>query len=159
MAQLDSYAIVLGAGGVAGWGIHFGACAALSDVDLGPAGARVVVGTSAGAAVAASHLGGVDAAAALAGVLRPPTAEQRREHLARMRAHNRRRSWLPTSPGLVSALLPGRGGVGVTWAGLAPAGAFPGDSLATFPGVDHDGWPTNLRVAVGAAAVLPRRDR
>ena len=145
---LTSYAVVLGAGGVAGWGIHFGAADALAEAGLSLDGARRVVGTSAGAAVAASVLGGVDLDTALEDVLRPPTPEQRRAYLAEVREHNRGRSWLPAAPGTaVRALLPGGGGLGVAWAGMAPAGAFPSASLEDFAGIEHvAGWPASLRV-------------
>ena len=109
--------------------------------------AAVVVGTSAGAAVAASVLGGTTATEALAQVLRPPPAAERRAHLADVRAHNRGRSWWPAQPGLLRHLAPGGGGPAVAWAGLSPAGVFPSDSLTRFPGLAaHAGWPPGLRV-------------
>jgi NTE family protein len=138
---------VLGAGGVAGWGIHFGAVEALEDAGLPVAGASRVVGTSAGAAVGASALGGVDTRLALEEVLRPPSPDERRAYLAEARERNRGRSWAPAAPRLaLRSLLPDGPGLGVAWAGLAPAGAFPNESLARFPGLDHDGWPPPLRV-------------
>lgn len=141
------HAIVLGAGGVSAWALHFGAVAALDAAGLGLHEATRVIGTSAGAAVAASVLGGTTTAQALDEALRPPSPEERRRYLAEVRAHNRRRSWRPAQPGLVRHAARGGGGLGVAWAGLAPAGIFPSASLERFPGLAaHEDWPDNLRV-------------
>ena len=129
------------------WALHFGVASGLEDAGLGLGEASSVVGTSAGAAVAASVLGGVTVAEALDEALRPPPPEERRRHLAEVRDRNRRRSWWPAAPGLARHLLPGGAGPGVAWAGLAPAGVFPSDSLTRFPGLDrHTTWPDGLRV-------------
>lgn len=144
---MPRHAIVLGAGGATAWALHFGVAEALADAGLGLDGAALVVGTSAGAAVAASVLGGTTSDEALQDALRPPPAEERRAYLAEVRDHNRQRSWWPSQPGLLSHLLPGGAGIGVAWAGLSPAGVFPGESLTRFPGLDtHDTWPDRLRI-------------
>ena len=144
---MAGHGIVLGAGGVSAWALHFGAAAGLADAGLALQDADLVVGTSAGAAVAASVLGGTTTDEALEEVLRPPPPEERRRYLADVREHNRGRSWWPAAPWLARHLLPGGAGVGVAWAGLAPAGVFPSDSLTRFPGLDvHATWPAALRV-------------
>lgn len=141
------HAIVLGAGGVTAWALHFGAADALAAAGLALADAEVVVGTSAGAAVAASVLGGTTTEEALEVVLRPPPPDERREHLAEVRERNRGRSWRPSQPRLLAHALPGGDGLGVAWAGLSPPGVFPSDSLLRFPGLDqHTAWPDHLRV-------------
>ena len=142
------------------WALHFGVAAGLADAGLDLHDATRVVGTSAGAAVAASVLGGTSTDEALAEVLRPPPPEERRRYLAEVRDHNRDRSWWPAAPWLARHALPGGAGLGVAWAGLAPAGVFPSDSLTRFPGLDaHDGWPAPLavvavRLADGARVVF-----
>lgn len=161
---MTRHAIVLGAGGVTAWALHFGAADALAEAGIGLQDAQVVVGTSAGAAVAASVLGGTSTAEALGTVLRPPPAEERRSYLAEVREHNRVRSWLPSQPRLLRHALPGGDGVGVAWAGLSPPGVFPSHSLTRFPGLDdHAGWPDRLRVAAvrlsDGARVVFGRDR
>ncbi len=144
---MPRHAIVLGAGGVTAWALHFGAADALAEAGLGVDDAAVVVGTSAGAAVAASVLGGTTSAEALEVVLRPPPPDERRAYLAEVREHNRRRSWWPSQPGLLRHALPGGAGLGVAWAGLSPPGVFPSGSLTRFPGLDqHAAWPEHLRV-------------
>lgn len=159
-----SHAVVLGAGGVSAWALHFGVADALAEAGLGLAEATTVIGTSAGAAVAASVLGGTTTDQALTEVLRPPPPEERRAYLAEVRQHNRRRSWLAAQPRLLSHLLPGRGGPGVAWAGLSPAGIFPSSSLTRFPGLAaHEEWPAALRVVAvrlsDGARVVFGRDR
>lgn len=136
----------------------------LAAAGFGLGDAAAVVGTSAGAAVAASVLGGTSTEHALDVVLRPPPPDERRAYLAEVRDHNRGRAWWPAQPGLLRHAAPGGDGLGVAWAGLSPAGVFPSDSLLRFPGLDaHTGWPTPLQVVAvrlsDGARVVFGRDR
>lgn len=159
---MTSVALVLGAGGVAGWALHMGAAAALAEAGLPLQRLDRVVGTSAGAAIAAAVLGGVDPVHEQDRVLRPPSDEEQARYREQAREAVRGRSWLPAAPALVGAALRGRVGPGVGWAGLAPAGVFPTGSLARLDGLDgHDGWDGRLwipavRLGDGARVVFGR---
>lgn len=154
--------MVLGAGGVSGWALHMGAAAELARRGLALDAVERVVGTSAGAAIAAAVLGGVDPVEQVDRVLRPPSDEEQQRYRRELVAANRSRSWAPAAPRLLLAAVRGRVGPGVAWAGLAPAGLFPTRSLTTLDGLDgHDGWPARLwvpavRLGDGARVVFGR---
>jgi thioredoxin-dependent peroxiredoxin len=140
----SSTTVVLGAGGAGGWAFHLGALAGLRDhhgIVLGDV--ALVVGTSAGAGVAAAILGGGSPDDILHWVTRPPTeAEQAR--LAAEMAEARRR-WRPSSASLVrgASARP----LGITAAGLLPAGTYPTSFIAELPGVDLlEQWPASLSI-------------
>lgn len=141
-------AIVLGAGGAAGWAFHAGAVGALTEMGRPLASAAITVATSAGAPVAASVLSGATSAEVASALLRQPTPDEIdafRATLAEARS-----SWLrrlrPAAPGMVAGALARGAGAGVALAGLAPAGVFPTAPLRRAPGVEALGtsWPTGL---------------
>ena len=136
-------AFVLGAGGAAGWVYHAGVAMTLRD-ELGfdPGSSPLLLGTSAGAAVAASLAGGTSPEAMVEAVMEGPTQEQRAEYMQIMA--ERQRSFRPMSPSLARNALPGGNGVGVAVSGLLPSGWFPTFALGRFIGVDdHSDWPAN----------------
>lgn len=147
-------AVVLGAGGAAGWAFHAGVLAGMAEVGLDLATATTVVATSAGAPVAASILAGATPDEIVSSLLRPPTDEEiarYRERLAEARSNWRSRL-RPVAPRLAGAMLPGGAGVGVALAGLLPSGLFPTTPLRRAPGVEDlaDRWPPGLWIpAVG----------
>lgn len=155
-------AIVLGAGGAYGWVFHAGVVAALRDAGREPLEADLIVGTSAGAAVAAAMRAGIDPDEIVEQVARPPSPEDR----ARMMQHLRsaKKTILPLAPGLVmrSVLSDQRGLIAI--AGLLPPGIFPTAWMETFPGMDRfTSWPDGLWIPAVAAdtgeVVVFGRDR
>ena len=96
---MERTAIVLGAGGAYGWVFHAGVVAALRDIGREPQDADLIIGTSAGAAIAASVRAGVEPAAVVEQVARPPSQDDR----ARMMQHLRsaKKTILPLAPRLV----------------------------------------------------------
>lgn len=153
--------LVFGAGGAAGWVFHAGVYETLAEeTGWDPRSAQLVIGTSAGAAVAAALRAGADPALIVAAVNREPTSDERAEMREEMAAA--RRTLRPLAPGLVRHVLPGKGGAGVAVAGLLPPGWFPTASLRRFPGVEeHSDWPAGLwipsvRVSDGAVVVFGR---
>lgn len=147
-------AVVLGAGGAAGWAFHAGVVAGMADVGMDLSDATRVVATSAGAPVAASMLAGATPDEIVSSLLRSPTEDEiarYRERLAEARSN-----WLsrlrPVAPRLAGEVLPGGAGVGVALAGLLPSGLFPTTPLRRAPGVEDlaDRWPPGLWIpAVG----------
>ncbi len=160
-------AVVLGAGGSAGWGFHLGVARAL-EACLGTrvADADLVVGTSAGAAIGTSLKAGASVDELLAGVMTPPTEEERavfhedsgtgRTGLARFR---------PLSPRLALRGLTDLRRAGLVMAGALPGGAFSTLALSRLPRVDDTlPWPDGLwlpavRVADGEVVVFGRDNR
>lgn len=136
--------LVLGAGGAAGWVFHAGVLRTLlNDAGWDAHAADLIVGTSAGAAVAAGVRAGSDPDHIVASVTQGPSEADRAAYREVM--ESRKRTFRPLSPGLVRHVLPGGQGVGVAAAGLLPAGWFPTDPLGRFPGVNgHDTWPNGL---------------
>ena len=136
-------ALVLGAGGTLGWAYHLGVLDAVAEV-LGHRPFQVdrLIGTSAGAAIAASALSGATSDEILSVIAAPPDAAE----LATMRANlaelRRPMRWLrPTSRGMLRSRSLGIGAL----AGLLPPGVFPTASLRRFPvGRVEDTWPANL---------------
>ncbi|MDJ0791695.1 MAG: patatin-like phospholipase family protein [Acidimicrobiia bacterium] len=156
-------ALALGAGGAYGWVFHAGVITGLTESEtVDPRNAELLIGTSAGAAVAAAVRAGVEPEQIVEQVGQPPSQEDR----ARMREHLRqtRKTIVPLSPSLLARSLVSdqRGLVGV--AGLLPPGIFPTTWMETFPGMDRlDPWPDGLWIPAVAAdtgeVVVFGRDR
>jgi NTE family protein len=141
--------LVLGAGGITGFGYHSGVLSALSRVTgWDPRTAEVIVGTSAGAAFGAVLRGGVRTDDVLAHLLAAPSNP---DTMARLRTLSGRDvrgpSWLwfgPAAPGLVVSELTRmwRLRPGVLSAALLPSGRIPtsiiGDRARALHGA---GWP------------------
>ncbi len=136
--------IVLGAGGAFGWAWHLGVMRAIHHAhDLEIRDARVVVGTSAGAAMAVSLSSGATVEEILEVIVTPPDEETMRE-MQRLRGELRSvRRWLrPMAPGLL--IRPGPMAGVRALIGLLPAGPFPTRPLRRFPAPQR--WPQNLVV-------------
>ncbi len=146
-----STALVLGAGGAFGWVFHAGVARALRARTGSPVGgADLLIGTSAGAAVAAALKADADPDEIIAAATRPPTPDERREMAAELRSN--RRTWRPLAPGLLRHLGPGGNGAAVALSGVLPPGRFPTTFLERFPGVgEHREWPEGLWIPAVAA--------
>ena len=97
-------ALALGAGGAYGWVFHAGVIAGLRESEtVDPRNAELLIGTSAGAAVAAAVRAGVEPEQIVEQVGQPPSPEDR----ARMREHLRqtRKTIVPLSPSLLARSL------------------------------------------------------
>lgn len=152
--------LVLGAGGALGWAYHLGVLEGVrAAIDRDPAEADRIVGTSAGAAIAATLLGGAPTDEVLELISTPPSEDDRE----RMRAaregvtRNPLRALRPLAPGLVRRI--GRAGFTTAAVGLLPSGVFPTIPLRRFA-VD-DAWPAplwvpTLRVDDGEVVVFGR---
>lgn len=155
--------LVLGAGGATAWVFHTGVLRTLQDErGLDPAGAEMIVGTSAGASVAATLRAGLSIDEVFRTATRPPEREEQQAMLTELRTA--RKTLRPLSFGLTRHVLPGGRGATLAVAGLLPPGWFPTDWLATFPGMDRfDRWPDGLWVPAVRAAdgevVVFGRDR
>ncbi|MEM7339003.1 MAG: patatin-like phospholipase family protein [Actinomycetota bacterium] len=156
-------ALVLGAGGPLGWVFHLGVVEALRERDgADPAGFDRILGTSAGAAIAAGLGSGATTAETLAALTTPPTEED----MARMREVRdqvRTKPWRvirPLRPRLITKSL----SAPVTAAvGMLPRGVFPTGPLRSVLDRDVDGWPANVwipavRVRDGELVVFGRDD-
>jgi NTE family protein len=158
-----SFGLVLGAGGATGWVFHTGMLRALREErGFDPADAAVIVGTSAGSAVAASIRAGLDEDEIFQAVTRPPSTEDQRRMRAELKAA--RKTIRPLSSGLARHALPGGKGATYALAGLLPPGWFPTGWLATFPGMEHlTDWPNGLWIPAVRASdgelVVFGRDR
>ncbi len=161
--QAMSFGLVLGAGGATAWVFHIGVLRALREAGrVDPADASIVVGTSAGASVAAALRAGLDVEEIYRAVTTPPSPEQRSAMMTDLRAA--RKTARPLSPRLARHLLPGGKGSTYAVAGLLPPGWFPTDWLAAFPGVDRlSEWPPGLWIpsvrATDGEVVVFGRDR
>ena len=158
-----SFGLVLGAGGATAWVFHTGVLRTLrEEAGIEPAAAGVIVGTSAGASIAAALRAGLDVDEIFRAVARPPSEDDRQRMLSEVRASPK--TLRPLSPGLTRDALPGgRGGV-LALAGLLPPGWFPTAWLESFPGMDRfDTWPDGLWIpavrASDGATVVFGRDR
>jgi NTE family protein len=155
--------LVLGAGGTTAWVFHTGVLRVLSDErGLDPADATIIVGTSAGAAVAAGVRAGVGIDEIYDAAIRPPDARQVRAVEEETRAA--RRSLRPLALRLGRHLLPGGRGPAIDLAGLLPPGRFPTAWVDSFPGMDRlDVWPRGLWVpavrATDGEVIVFGRDR
>ena len=155
--------LVLGAGGAFGWVFHAGVVDALVDqLGFDPAKADMI-GTSAGAAVAAALRGGADPDAIVMSAMRGPSPEERAAVRAEMQAMPR--TFRPLSPGLVRHAFGGGNGAAVALGGLLPAGRFPTAFVRRFPGLGAGpgAWPGGLFIpavrASDGAVVVFGRDR
>lgn len=139
-------ALVFSAGGVAGWAYHAGVIAALRDSSgYDATAADLIVGTSAGSAVAAGVRAGLSAEEMLAPVQSPPTPEQRAEMITYVRSRARKVRLL--SPQLTHLAARKGNGWLLAGSGMLPGGFFPTAGLAAFPGVrDHDHWPPGMYI-------------
>ncbi len=157
-----SIAVVLGAGGAFGWVFHTGVLQALRS-ELGDgASPDLIIGTSAGAAIAAAERAGTDPESIVDSVMRRPSREDQAAMLADVRAAPK--TMRPVAPGLVRHLFPGGGGAVLGLSGLLPPGWFPTSFLEGFPGAnDHPVWPRGLWIpavrADDGAVVVFGRDR
>lgn len=158
------FGLVLGAGGATGWVFHTGVLRTMEDeYGLDPADADVIVGTSAGSAVAAGLRAGLDAAEILAAITRPPTEDQRSAMLTAVKEAPK--TVRPLSPRLARHALPGGKGLTLAVAGLLPPGWFPTSWLASLPGMAGFGetWPEGLWITAVRAedgeTVVFGRDR
>ena len=140
-----SVGIVLGAGGPLGWAYHLGVVQGVRDAIGGePANADRVVGTSAGAAIAATLLAGTPTDQVIELISSPPSDADREE----LRSNGTRlwqdpmRALRPVAPGLIRCVR--HVGVPTAIAGLLPAGPFPTGMLRQFA-TTHE-WPTQLWV-------------
>lgn len=136
--------LVLGAGGATAWVFHTAVLRTLRDeAGVDPFEADLIVGTSAGASLAASLRAGIDLEDFYRTATRPPTDEQRRAMLAELKAA--KKTLIPLSAGMAKHMFPGGQGVTMALAGLLPPGLFPTGWLAALPGMaSFDGWPDGL---------------
>lgn len=140
-----SVGVVLGAGGPLGWAYHLGVIQGVRDaIGREPANADRIVGTSAGAAIAASLLTGTPTEEVLEIITSPPSGEDKDEMRSTLASSFRHplKALRPVAPGLVRNV----GQIGVTTAlvGLIPAGLFPTLVLRRFAGAHQ--WPSQLWV-------------
>lgn len=140
-----SVGVVLGAGGPVGWAYHLGVLEGIRDaIDRDPANADRVVGTSAGAGIAATLLAGTPHEEVMEFIVAPPSDEDRQQmHSIRQEfKENPLRRLRPVAPSLLRHV----GDVGVTTAlvGMLPAGLFPTLMLRKFAASNE--WPSQLWV-------------
>ncbi len=138
--------VVLSAGGPAAWMFHLGVLDALEEVGFDPRRAHFV-GTSAGAAVAASYKAGATTAEIRLALQAPPSDADRKQMAntlreARVGLAGRLK---PLAPHLARQVLPGGRGLAMALAGVLPSGLFPSDSLGRLPALaELDRWPEGL---------------
>ena len=157
-------ALVLGAGGATAWVFHTAVLQTLRmERGFAPADADLIVGTSAGASLAATLRAGVDLEDFYRMATRPPSDEQRRAMLAELKAA--RKSLIPLAVSMARHLLPGGDGATLALAGLLPPGLFPTSWLAELPGMETltewpDGlWVPAVRIPSGDVVVFGRDRR
>lgn len=138
--------LVLGAGGATAWVFHTAVLRTLrEETGFEASQADVIVGTSAGASLAATLRAGTDLEDFYEMATRPPTDEQRRAMFAELKAA--RKTLIPLSAGMAKHLLPGGDGATLALAGILPPGLFPTGWLADLPGMaSFDDWPEGLWV-------------
>ena len=135
--------VVLGAGGPLGWAYHLGVIEGVRDaIGREPANADRIVGTSAGAAIAATLLSGTPTEAVLDLITTPPSGEdhERMRRAGSQALRNPLRALRPVAPGLIRSI--GRVGVATAFVGLLPGGLFPTVFLRRF-GAEIP-WPSPL---------------
>ncbi len=148
-------AVVFSAGGVAGWAYHAGVVGALRDkAGYDANSADLIIGTSAGSAIAAGVRAGLTADELLGPVQSPPTPEQRAKMMTYVKSRARKVRFL--SPTLAHRATRNGAGWLLATSGILPDGFFPTWGLARFPGVQsHEVWPQGLYIpaaSVDAAA-------
>ena len=137
--------IVLGAGGPLGWAYHLGVIQGIRDaIGREPANADRIVGTSAGAAIAASLLTGTSTEEVLEIITTPPSAEDKTKMQAAGADALRHplKALRPVAPGLVRNVR--NIGPATAMVGLVPAGLFPTLVLRRF--ASDEQWPSQLWV-------------
>lgn len=140
-----SVGVVLGAGGPLGWAYHLGVVEGVRDaINRDPANADRVVGTSAGAAIAATLLAGTPRDEVIEMISAPPSDEEQDQmrSVGSGFARHPIQSLRPVAPGLVRCVR--HVGVATALVGLLPAGLFPTFMLRKFA-ASHD-WPAQLWV-------------
>ena len=154
-------ALVLGAGGATAWVFHTAVLQTLHEErGFAPADADLIVGTSAGASLAATLRAGIALEDFYRMTTRPPSDDQRKAMLAELKAA--RKSLVPLSASMARHLLPGGDGVTLALAGLLPPGLFPTSWLAELPGIGAFAeWPEGLwvpavRIPAGDVIVFGR---
>lgn len=136
-------AVVLGGGGALGWVYHAGVLGALEDMGTHVSSVNLLIGTSAGAAVAAASRAGASSGSIVDVMSRGPSPEQRGRVIDGVR--ETRKSIRPLSPALARQAFHARANPVLALAGLLPRGLFPTAFTETFPGIpDLDGWPGGL---------------
>ena len=155
-----SVGIVLGAGGPLGWAYHLGVVQGVRDaIGREPADADRVVGTSAGAAIAATLLAGTPTDEVIELISSPPSDADREE----LRSNGTRlkrdpmRALRPVAPGLIRCVR--HVGITTALAGLLPAGPFPTGMLrqfATTPEWPAQLWIPSVRLDDGRTVVFGR---
>ena len=137
-----SVGVVLGAGGPLGWAFHLGVIEGVrSAINREPANADRIVGTSAGAAIAAAVVGGATTDDVLEAIDISPTADER-ELMRSAGAEALRhplRSLRPLAPNLLANAR--RTGLATASVGLLPAGLFPTVPLRRFVAAGSSGGP------------------
>lgn len=137
--------IVLGAGGPLGWAYHLGVLEGVREaIDREPATADRVVGTSAGAAIAATLLAGTPVDAVIEMISSPPSGDERDQmkSVGSGILRNPLQAVRPVAPGLVRCVR--HVGVATALVGLLPAGLFPTLMLRKFAADQN--WPPQLWV-------------
>lgn len=137
--------VVLGAGGPLGWAYHLGVLQGVRDaIGREPANADRIVGTSAGAAIAATLLTGTSQERVLELISTPPTDVERDEMRSVGAAFRQSplRALRPVAPGLIRCVR--HVGVVTALVGLLPAGLFPTLMLRKFAASQE--WPQQLWV-------------
>lgn len=157
-------AIALGAGGPLAWAYHLGVLDGIREVTGNePAEVDLIVGTSAGAAIAVALLSGHSSEQVLELITEPPSQEMRARMQATLADARRRplRRLRPQAPRL--ALDVRDIGVSTALVGLLPAGLFPTSPLRRFAADDCHEWPERLwvpsvRLDDGQVVVFGRDD-
>lgn len=160
--ETDTTAVVLGGGGALGWVYHAGVLGAVEDLGIDLQSLPLMIGTSAGAAVAASMRAGADPDEIVDMMSTGPSKEQRERVYQEVREAPK--SLRPMSPRLVGQALKARAHPLLALAGLLPRGLFPTGFAERFPGIlEISGWPAGLWIpavrASDGGVVVFGRDR
>lgn len=156
-------AVVLGAGGPRAWPFHAGVLDILAESGLPAGSAELLIGTSAGSAVATATRFGATPDDLVRFITTPPDPEDRRRwQAANPKGWDRVRQARPRAPHLARAALPGGRGPGVAAAGLLPSGVVSGEFLQRLPSVPLDAplppglWVPAVRLDNGSTVVFGR---